>query len=214
MKPLSKIKIRWSPNFAYAIGLLATDGSLSKYGRHIDFTSKDLEQLKNFKKCLRIKNKIGTKTSGYSKKKYHRIQFGDVRFYKFLLSIGLMPRKSKLLSSLKIPNKYFFDFLRGHFDGDGAFCSYWDKRWISSFMMYTVFYSASIPHIEWLRGRIFQFLKIKGHINAGCREWQLKYAKKDSIKLLQKMYYSNDNVYLSRKLLKIKKALSIIGLSL
>ena len=40
MKRLSKIKIKWSSKFAYAMGLLATDGNLSKDERHIDFTSK------------------------------------------------------------------------------------------------------------------------------------------------------------------------------
>lgn len=48
MKPMNKVKIKWSPEFAYAIGLLVTDGSLSKDGIHIDFTSNDKEQLVNF----------------------------------------------------------------------------------------------------------------------------------------------------------------------
>lgn len=40
MKPQGK-PITWSPEIAYAVGLLTTDGSLSIDGRHIDFTSKD-----------------------------------------------------------------------------------------------------------------------------------------------------------------------------
>src|SRR3989344_1512456 len=137
MKPKNKVKIQWSPEFAYAIGLLTTDGNLSPDGRHIDFTSKDLEQLNNFMKCTSIKVKIGFKISGFTGMKTTRIQFGDINFYKFLLSIGLTPRKSKTLGAIDIPNKYFFDFLRGHFDGDGSFYSYWDPRWRSSFMFYT-----------------------------------------------------------------------------
>ena len=59
MKKLrNKIEIAWSSNFAYALGLLATDGSLSSDGRHFDFTSNDKEQLENFMKCLNIKVKI------------------------------------------------------------------------------------------------------------------------------------------------------------
>ena len=54
MKPLNKTKIKWSPDFAYAVGLLTTDGSLSKDGRHISFTSKDLQLAKLFKKCLKL----------------------------------------------------------------------------------------------------------------------------------------------------------------
>src|SRR3989344_1701616 len=151
MKPLGKVKIVWSPGFAYAIGLLVTDGNLSKDGRHIDLTSKDKEQLLNYTKSLGIKVKITSKHSGAGNK-HLRVQFGDRLFYDFLMSIGLMPNKTKIIGAVKIPNNYFFDFLRGHFDGDGTFYSYWDPRWKSSYMYYTVFISASKKHIPWLRG--------------------------------------------------------------
>ncbi len=217
MKPLGKVKIKWSPEFSYAIGLIATDGSLSSDKRHISFTSKDLELINKFQKSLGTNNNIGKKSSGSQKlKKYYFVHIGDVLFYKFLLTIGLMPRKTKIIGNIDIPNEYFFDFLRGHLDGDGTFYSYWDKRWKSSFMFYTVFVSASKNHIEWLQNMIFNFLRIKGHItkskNRSC--YQLKYAKKDSLKLLQKIYYSNNVVCLKRKRLKIQKALSIMDLGL
>jgi len=106
-------------------------------------TSKDIQLLNTFKKCLGLKTKVRFKTSGFSNKKYPRIQFGDVVLYRWLLKIGLTPNKSKTIGSLKIPDKYFFDFLRGHFDGDGSCYSYWDNLWDSSFMFYIKFYSAS-----------------------------------------------------------------------
>lgn len=116
MKPLNRIKTEWSNDLAYIVGLMTTDGNLSIDGRHISFTSKDIQLIKTFKKCLGIKNKIGLKTSGFSEKKYPHIQFGDINFYKWLVGIGLTPHKSKTLGKLEIPDKYFFDFLRGHFD--------------------------------------------------------------------------------------------------
>jgi len=39
--------------------------------------------------------------------------------------------------------------------------------------------------------------------------YYLRYAKADSLKLLPKIYYSNNITYLSRKFEKIKKALKI-----
>jgi hypothetical protein len=123
---------RWTPKFAYAIGLLTTDGNLSLDGRHFDFTSKDVQLVKTFRDCMGLLNvKIGAKVSGSSGKTYPRIQFSNVRLYKWLLEIGLMPNKSKKLGAIKIPDEYFFDFLRGHFDGDGSCYSYWDQRWDS-----------------------------------------------------------------------------------
>jgi hypothetical protein len=212
MKPLNKVKIKWSSEFAYAIGLLATDGCLSKDGRHLDMTSKDREQLENFRKCLGIKNKIRIKTSGLGKKSFC-VEFGDVIFYKFLLSIGLTSAKSKTLAKLKIPDKYFFDFLRGHFDGDGTFYSYFDKRWNSSFMFYIVFISASKRHIDWLRENLFLKLKIRGHISKAIKNsaYQLKYAKSESLKLLPKMYYDKKVICLFRKRFKIEKALAVVN---
>ena len=62
-------EIKWSTELAYIVGLLATDGNLSSDGRHINFTSKDVQLLKTFKKCLKLKNKIGLKNSGFLKKK-------------------------------------------------------------------------------------------------------------------------------------------------
>src|SRR3989344_7277407 len=63
-KPKGKVKLVWSPHFAYAIGLLTADGCLSKDGRHIDLTSKDRAQIISFKKCLGIETKISLKYSG------------------------------------------------------------------------------------------------------------------------------------------------------
>lgn len=212
----NKIDIKWSSNFAYAIGLLTTDGNLSPDGRHFNFTSKDMDQLINFMNCLKIKVKIGQKTSGYTGKKTTQIQFGSVKLYKFLLNIGMTPAKTKTIGAINIPSEYLFDFLRGHLDGDGCFYSYWDKRWKSSYMFYTVFVSASKKHIEWIQEIINQKLKISGYITNARKSsvYQLRYAKSDSVKLLRKIYYKRDVICLSRKRLKIEKGLGIIGLKL
>lgn len=213
-KPKGKVDIKWSSDFAYAIGLIASDGSLSKNGRHIVLSSREEEQLKNFQKALGIKVAIGYSTSHtYIGKKVARVQFGDVLFYEFLLKIGLMPNKSKIIGELKIPDKYFFDFLRGSFDGDGSTYSYFDPRWNSSFVFYTTFASASKDHIHWLRGIIYNFLNIKGHLVKSDRSgvYQLRYAKADSLVLLRKMYPKIDVTCLTRKRLKIENMLRTIG---
>ena len=67
-KPKYEINLKWRPNLAYAVGLLVTDGNLSKDGRHIIFVSKDIQQINNFNKCLGIKPKIGKTISGYKGK--------------------------------------------------------------------------------------------------------------------------------------------------
>lgn len=206
----------WSPRLAYAIGLIATDGCLSSDGRHIDLTSKDKEQLVNFLRCLNLDNKIGRKFSGSGKRTYLRVQFGDVVFYRFLLGIGLTPAKSKTMGIVQIPRRYFFDFLRGCFDGDGTFYSYWDPRWKSSFMFYTVFISASPAHLNWIREELNVRLRVTGHLTHDTKKstYQLKYAKAESLKILRRLYQNKAAVCLTRKRLKIKKALGILKIKL
>jgi hypothetical protein len=211
-KPKGKVKIKWSANFAYAIGLLVTDGCLSNDNLHIDFTSKDKEQIINFLKCLDIKVKIGEKFSGFDQNKILRVQFGDILFYKFLNSLGIFSNKSKIISKIKISNKYFFDFLRGCFDGDGCFYSYWDSRWRSSHMFYLTFGSASRIHILWIQKEIFKNLSINGHISKSQKKgsiYNLRYAKKEAMEIIKKMYYNPNVICLSRKRIKIEKALKI-----
>lgn len=213
-KPKGKVKIRWSPKFAYAIGLLVSDGNLSPNGRHIVFTSKDYEMIELFQKALGIHIHIGKKANGTSQgKPYFVAQFSDVLFYQFLTDIGLMPNKSKIIGEIKIPSKYFFDFLRGSFDGDGCTYSYFDPRWRSSYMFYTCFVSASSAHIIWLREQIRKRIHINGHIHMSEKRSfnQLKYAKTDSLKLLRTMYYSRRVLSLTRKRLKIVKMLATVG---
>ena len=221
-KPRRK-EVVWSSELAYAIGLIASDGCLSNDGRHLFFVSKDLEQIQNFKKCLGLEVKIGIHRAGVRMKNrtYHRVQWGDVFLYNFLLGIGLMPAKSKVIGALAIPDEYFFDFLRGSFDGDGSFYSYFDSRWKASFMYYLNFTSASPPHVDWLREMLHRLLGVRGHISktGGIRKERnlicnLRFAKKESLLVMNAMYSTSCLVHLSRKRLKIGRALRIVGESL
>lgn len=210
-QPKKIIDETWNANLAYAIGLIATDGCLLSGSFLIDLSSKDKEQLLNFSKCVCVDFKIGQKFNSNGDKCL-RIQFKNRIFYEFLLSIGLTPKKSATIGKLKIPERYFFDFLRGCFDGDGSFYSYWDPRWRSSHMFYLTFSSASRIHILWLQERIFKFLLIKGHISKSQLKgsiFNLRYAKKEALEIIKKMYYNPDVVCLSRKRMKIEKALEI-----
>jgi hypothetical protein len=204
MKPKGK-PVEWSPETAYVVGLITTDGNLSSDGRHLDITSNDFQLLETAKKCLGIKNRITPKFSGSTGwKSSYRIQFGNVIFYKWLLGIGLMPNKSKIIGSIKIPDKYFFHFLRGCLDGDGNILRYMDKIFPKSERLYLRFYCASIKHSEWLQKNIKKLAKINGRIKKDTRVYTLVYAKKESLKLLP-LIYSNKNVpCLTRKYKLIK----------
>jgi len=207
---MGPVNIEWSPNFAYAIGLIATDGCLS-LGRHtINLTSKDEDQILNFKRCLRLGNAVGKKGSGTSLgKRYFVLQFADANFYEYLNSIGIFSHKSKTIGALTIDKRFFFDFLRGHFDGDGTFYSYFDKRWKDSFMFYSCFNSASREHVEWLRKEIRGLAGIFGHISKSNSDpvYKLRFAKAESLILLPRLYYNGEVICLARKRFKVEAAI-------
>lgn len=215
-------EVIWSSKLAYAVGLIATDGCLSPDGRHLLLTSKDLEQVQNLRTILDVKTNIGIVYSGRKegRRPYHRLQWGDVVLYNFLLGIGLTPNKSLTLGMVVVPDEYFFDFLRGHHDGDGSFYSYFDPRWKSSYMFYLCFTSASKKHLLWIRSELYRLLRVQGSLSAHHQSnrpnsfYQLKFAKAETLLILGKLYPNESVICLSRKRLKIEEALRIVGLSL
>lgn len=202
-------KIAWSTDFAYCVGLLATDGCLSKDNRHIDFTSKDYELARLFRDILKPNVMIGQKLNGQGLSAY-RVQFGDVVLYDFLINIGLTPRKSKTIGKLLIPDEFYPDFLRGCFDGDGSSNGYWDRRWRSSYMYYMSLVSASPAFLEWIKLKNIEMI---GLSNSTIKSWKkgdnicynLNYAKADSRMLFNFIYYSDGLPLLQRKYDKILK---------
>ncbi|MEK7459754.1 MAG: LAGLIDADG family homing endonuclease [Patescibacteria group bacterium] len=197
----------WTPKLAYVVGLITTDGCLSPDGRHLTFTSCDKQLIETFKKILKLKNKIGkTETRAL------RIQFGNIQFYKWLLSIGLTPAKSHTIDKIIIPKEFFRDFVRGHLDGDGSITVFMDKyntyknpKYIYK-RLFIRLVSASKEHILWLQKNITDNFKVTGRIHktkvyppSKVSIYILKFMKKESQKLLKKIYYEKSIPCLHRK---------------
>lgn len=150
--------LTWTPEVAYAVGLVATDGNLSPSGRHVSVSSGEREVLESFLRCIKRSAHIGTNRSGFGSLTL-RVQIGDVRLYRWLLSIGLTPRKSHTLGAIGCPTDVFPHLLRGLLDGDGSIISAtYDGTGKAHGRRYRVlklrFISASETHVDWLRQRI------------------------------------------------------------
>ncbi len=210
-KPHGKVQTKWSAEFAYAVGLITADGSLSKDGRHINFTSKDLVLVKTFQSCLCINDvKICRKNSGTNSQRiYYQVQFSDVLFYRWLMEVGLHPNKSKTLINIKVPSNYFFDFLRGIWDGDGTIYRTKDKRWVNSYVVSIGYSSGSSEFLKWLQSEINLRLHTTGFVSCGAHVLQLRYAYADSVKIFQGMFYQNNLPHLQRKFAKAQKIFRI-----
>jgi len=203
----STIDTSWSSGLAYAVGLIVSDGYLSSDKAEVGFVSKDLELVETFASALGIQNRITPSGRGGSiKKEYWQIRFKRRDFYDFLLSIGLTPRKSKTIGSINVPPIYFSHFVRGVFDGDGTFWTWWDKRWPNSFGYTLGISSASLSFLNWLQGRLAERYDVKGYLHQGDGVYTIRYAKGDTRALYRAMYASCDSMYLTRKRRKIDDA--------
>jgi len=222
IRRLERKNFSWNSNLAYAIGLITTDGSLSKDGRHLVLVSTDFSLLEDFQKCLPFSTKITNKLpSELSVKPVFKVQFSNVQFYDWLKTIGLMTNKTFNIGILDIPNEYFRDFLRGHLDGDGDIVTYQDEyntpknqKYVYQ-RIYTRFRSASYAHITWLRGKMHELLGITGSLTKATKagsspQWHVRFAKKDSLKLYNWMYYDTSVLCLERKRIKFKDFLKSI----
>src|SRR3989338_1090731 len=202
-----KVKIGWTDNFAYAIGLIASDGSLHSDQKRIWFGSAEAEMLINFKEALGLDNKITRYARGGEKeKRYFCLTFGDKIFYQFLNSIGVTSAKSKTIQAVAVPKKYFPAFLRGLFDGDGSFYTFQDKRWPDSHGYQISFASASYNFVNWLKDKLTELYDVKGFIRPGAGVFNLRYVKRDTIRLASVMYGRNQDkevLFLRRKYDKI-----------
>lgn len=210
--------IRWDPEIAYGVGLVATDGNLSGDKRHMSVTSKDQDLLETLRRCLRVTASISEVRSAAGRS-YHKVQWCDRVLYDWFLNIGLTPAKSLTLGPLAVPEQYFADFFRGCIDGDGSVLIYTDRYHVAKNeryvyqRLYVSLVSASRPFPEWIQTMVRRLAGVVGVIEMkftpGRRPvWLLRDAKRESIRLLRWMYYSPSVPCLARKRAKAEQFLS------
>lgn len=210
MKRLNRIDCTWSHNLAYILGFIATDGSLSKDGRHIILTSKDHDLLVSIRSALNLSITISKKARGSSLEKvYSVLQITDTNFYEFLVDLGFTPNKSKTIGSIKIPKKYFFDFFRGCIDGDGSITLSRHPESKHAQLKLRLC-SASPKFLIWIQSEMQSITKITGGWIQTTRDSSIStlcYGKSDSIQILRLLYNTQSALRLERKFDIAKKVI-------
>jgi len=205
----SPVPRAWTADLAYTVGLIATDGNLSKKRGRIAIMSNDTDVLEVVRRRLRLKATIKPHRGGYGTRCHH-LSWSDRRFYDWLIEIGLTPTKSLTLGPLAAPDDCFKDFVRGCIDGDGSIVSYVDRYHAckrASYVyrrLYVVLASASLRFIEWLRARVQALANVVGSIDVrrspGRHDiWRIRYAKRESLALPHWIYDAEDVLCLTRK---------------
>ena len=186
----------------YVVGYIATDGCLSKDGRHTTLVSKDIQILEDIKQAIGLNNsKICNHRGGLGTMASH-INISSRKFYKFLEEIGLTPKKSLTLGSLNIPESYFKDFLRGVIDGDGSIYS-WIHRTNSHTQWSLRFHSGSEVFSKWLKNETEKYFNVQGKLHTRKLKGRnplyiVKFGKMAARVILGSSYYK-DCLVLERK---------------
>jgi hypothetical protein len=114
---------KWAPQMAWILGLLFTDGCLSKNGAsfRVSISSKDYELLEKIKLHLNSKKQIDIDVQSYDSTKYiYRFEFYREKMMGDLQQIGLSQRKSLNMKFPDMPEDCKRHFIRGCWDGDGT----------------------------------------------------------------------------------------------
>ncbi len=194
---------------AYVLGFFAADGYITVNRRGGQFWCIQiidkalLESIKNvvgsghkISIVQRIK-RFGERTATY---KICRLQIGSIEMCDDLRRLGMCERKTKSMSVPFVPQKYFHDFVRGYFDGDG---NVWrgfhhKKRKTPTDVLRVCFTSSSRDFLKALQVGLERY-SVFGRLRCEKTYFRLYYSVQSSIFLSQLMYGKGSTLYLQRK---------------
>ncbi len=191
---------------AYILGFFVADGciTISKERKNnpytFNITSVDLEHLYLLKKAMNSDHKISKKQTN---KNGYQIQIRNQILCNDLIKLGIHPRKTYNLGPIKVPEKYFPDFVRGFFDGDGSVYIYEVNK---TPQIKSSFVAATSPFLKDFNTHLCKILKISEKSvhklllkNRQMPQYSICFYVDDSEKLAKFMYGNNPTLYLNRK---------------
>ena len=202
---------KWTPIMAYVLGFIYADGSLedASYlrGKYIRICSVEKGIILRIKKWLDSEHTITKSFSAWPNgKPVYMLRIGSHKLYYSLTKIGLYPNKSLTITfPQNVPEKYFNDFIRGYFDGDG--CVYLEmakgerQRYIVK-KLSIIFTSGSKKFLEGMNDVIKGAIDIRqDKVYKSHRSYQLRYSTADTIKLFKFLYKKvGPELYFKRKI--------------
>jgi len=105
----------WTPEMAWVLGLLASDGSVHSNGKQFMLGSKDIDLIEQFYNLLEYNGPTGMNNSGV-----HTAPISSTVIVKRLAELGIVPHKTYVLEYPPVPDSFHSHFIRGYVDGDGC----------------------------------------------------------------------------------------------
>ena len=203
---------KWSPEMAYVLGLIATDGCISKSGT-VSLCVNDKDLLEKVKAAMGSSHAI--KSYAHQEGLYI-FNFAREKLVADLNSLGIFPKKSLNIRFPDVPDAFLVDFIRGVFDGDGSV--FFEKRSPKS-PLKSSFVSSSKGFLDTLESKLRALgmpkRNIYQHKTKNCTSYMFRYAHKDSIKLFTVLYKDNSPgngmIFLERKYNKFIEGMQLAG---
>jgi len=187
----------WSPEMAYVLGLIITDGCISTTSV-VSLCINDKDLLDKVKEVMGSAHKI---TPSKHQKGLYYYHFAREKLVKDLEKLCVVPKKSLIVKFPEVPQDYLPDFIRGVFDGDGSV--FYDKR-RPKFPLRSKFVSGSKDFIIGLQ-KSLEFLDMPKRTIYRQRtkngwNYMFIYDHKDSVKLFRILYKNlQKGLFLERK---------------
>jgi len=193
---------------SYVLGYIVADGCITvSKGRKsrpfsLNITSADRKHLYKIREILASNHKI-SKKSGNAPNVAYQLQIRNPILTTDLMNFGILPRKTANLNHIEVPDKYFSDFVRGFFDGDGTIYTY---KVNGTPQIKAGFVSASLNFLEKFNNQLCKVINIppknihktfSRHKN--IPQYSICFYINDCEKLANLMYGNSPSLYLLRK---------------
>ena len=189
---------KWSSEMAYVLGLIATDGCISKSGT-VSLCINDKDLLEKVKTTMGSSHAI--KSYAYQEGLYI-FNFAREKLVTDLNSLGIFTKKSLNIKFPDVPDAFLVDFIRGVFDGDGSV--FFEKR-SPRFPLRASFVSSSKSFMDTLENKLRTLgmpkRNIYQHKTKNGISYMIRYAHEASIKLFNILYKKamRNGLFLKRK---------------
>lgn len=204
---------------AYWLGFIAADGAINKSSKYnsyrlsINLSEIDKGHLQKFLDAIgasTISIQTIVNNQGFSSKDgtiITRVVINSYKMCQDLAKYNIHPRKSYDLTLPDIEEKYFKDFLRGFFDGDGSYHYHYDKKNKRYRYSFEVVGASKV-----IMQQIQEYLLTRDihlHIYQRNDNYRLMSGSRNEMLKIIHFLFDNSTISLDRKLQKINEIKSI-----
>lgn len=193
-----------SPDMAWLMGFIAADGTIRKDSNEIKIglARKDKEILEKIKNILELETDVKdyTSSNGYD---CSCLQWTCEEHKKDLARYSIVPAKTFILKPpYQLNKKYWIDYIRGYFDGDGSVSLIQNSNGRGKGNLRWQVCSATREIIEWIINFLYDEYGIQ---KVSIQTWQRKHPlygcqySSSATRKIYKILYTPNSLFLKRK---------------